>query len=113
MWNFAGEGAPLAAAVVAVPLLLRYVGAERFGVLSIAWAMIGYFGLFDLGLGRTLTKFLADAMAGGRSDEAPYIFWTGTAMLLGVGVIGGMAVALLAPWLVHHALKISAALQPE
>jgi len=113
IWNFAGEGAPVIAAVVAVPLLIHYAGAERFGVLSITWAMIGYFGLFDLGLGRTLTKFLADAIAGGRSDEAPYIFWAGTAMLLGVGVIGGATVALLAPWLVHHALKISAALQPE
>ncbi len=113
IWNFAGEGAPVVAAVVAVPLLIRYVGAERFGVLTIAWAMIGYFGLFDLGLGRTLTKFLADALAGGRSDEAPYIFWTGTAMLLGVGVIGGTVAALLAPWLVHDALKISATLQPE
>ena len=113
IWNFAGEGAPVIAAVVAVPLLIHYAGAERFGVLSIAWAMIGYFGLFDLGLGRTLTKFLADAIAGGRSDEAPYIFWTGTAMLLGVGVIGGATLALLAPWLVHHALKISATLQPE
>jgi O-antigen/teichoic acid export membrane protein len=113
IWNFAGEGAPVIAAVVAIPLLIHHAGAERFGVLSIAWAMIGYFGLFDLGLGRTLTKFLADAIAGGRSDEAPYIFWTGTAMLLGVGVIGGAALALLAPWLVHHALRISAALQPE
>ena len=113
IWNFAGEGAPVIAAVVAVPLLIHYAGAERFGVLSITWAMIGYFGLFDLGLGRTLTKFLADAIAGGRSDEAPYIFWTGTAMLLGVGIIGGATVALLASWLVHHALKISAALQPE
>ena len=113
LWNFAGEGAPVIAAVVAVPLLIHYAGAERFGVLTIAWAMIGYFGLFDLGLGRALTKFLADAMAGGRSDEAPYIFWAGTAMLLGVGVIGGATLALLAPWLVHHALRISAALQPE
>jgi len=113
LWNFAGEGAPVIAAVVAVPLLIHYAGTERFGVLTIAWAMIGYFGLFDLGLGRTLTKFLADAMAGGRADEAPYIFWTGTAMLLGVGVIGGATLALLAPWLVHHALRISAALQPE
>ena len=50
-WNLAGLVLPLAAALVAVPGLVRALGPERFGVLTLAWALVGYFTLFDLGIG--------------------------------------------------------------
>ena len=31
-----------------------------FGVLSLVWMFIGYFSLFDLGLGRATTKLVAE-----------------------------------------------------
>ena len=45
-----GQGAPLLIAVVAVPRLIRGLGLDRFGVLSLTWMLVGYFGLFDFGL---------------------------------------------------------------
>ena len=30
------------------PSLIRRLGTDRFGVLTLAWALIGYFSLFDL-----------------------------------------------------------------
>ena len=56
IWNIVGQSLPLLLAVVAIPLLIRRLGVDRFGVLTLAWALVGYFGLFDLGLGRALDK---------------------------------------------------------
>ncbi len=50
--NLAGHAAPLVAAVAAVPALIGSIGQERFGFLALAWALVGYFSFFDLGLGR-------------------------------------------------------------
>jgi len=53
----------LLAALVAIPVTLRGLGTERFGALSLAWLLIGYLSLFDLGLGRALTKLAAERLA--------------------------------------------------
>lgn len=51
---------PLLAAVLAIPVLIANIGTERFGVVSLIWVVIGYFSLFDLGLGRAVTKLLSE-----------------------------------------------------
>ena len=50
LWTALGAGAPLLAAVVAIPPLIAGMGTTRFGVLSLAWVVVGYFSLFDFGL---------------------------------------------------------------
>ncbi|HLJ29909.1 MAG TPA: hypothetical protein VKY85_24590 [Candidatus Angelobacter sp.] len=49
IWNLLGQLLPMAVAVVAIPPVIRGLGIPRFGVLSLAWIVIGYFSLFDLG----------------------------------------------------------------
>ena len=59
LWNLAGSGLPLIAAVFCIPYLLKQLGNEAFGVLTLIWALIGYFSLFDMGVGRALTYELS------------------------------------------------------
>ncbi len=58
--NLVGQGSPLLVALIAIPLLIKGLGTDRFGVLTLAWIVVGYFGLFDLGLGRALTKMVGE-----------------------------------------------------
>jgi len=57
--NLSGMILPMLAGVAVVPGLLQKLGQDRFGVLTLAWALVGYFSLLDLGLGRALTQYLA------------------------------------------------------
>ena len=54
-FNLIGLGAPLLVAVGTIPVLIHALGPARFGLLTLIWAVVSYFGLFDLGLGRALT----------------------------------------------------------
>lgn len=113
IWNLIGFGAPMAVAVFSIPILIRDLGKDRFGVLTLAWALIGYANLFDLGLGRALTQFVAKKLGAGEDREVPAVVWTSLFLMLLLGVLGAMVVGFLSPWLVHRALNVPAALQRE
>lgn len=113
VWNLVGTGAPLFAAIPVVPILIRNMGTDRFGVLTLAWAVTGYASLFDLGLGRALTQVVAKKLGAGEEHEVPELFWTSLLLMLLFGLLGMVVVIMLSPWLAHHALKIPASLQGE
>jgi O-antigen/teichoic acid export membrane protein len=113
VWNLAGQGVPLLVAVVAIPLLVGALGTERFGVLTLAWLLIGYFTVFDLGLSRALTKLIAERLGAGEGEAVPPLVWTAVAAVVALGALAGLLVAALTPWLTASALRIPAALQSE
>ncbi|HVS88650.1 MAG TPA: flippase [Candidatus Acidoferrum sp.] len=113
VWNLLGNGAPLIVAVFSIPILIHGLGKDRFGVLALAWALIGYASLFDIGLGRALTQLVARKLGAGEEHEVPTLVWTSLLLMLALGVVGTAVIVAIAPWLVHHALKIPEALQSE
>src|SRR5216683_2817089 len=98
VWNLIGNGAPMLVAVVCIPILIQGLGKERFGVLTLAWALIGYASLFDLGLGRALTQLVARKLGTGEDREVPTLVWTSLFLMLLLGLAGTAAVVLASPW---------------
>ena len=113
LWNLVGMCAPMAVALFAIPLLIRGLGQERFGLLSLVWMLVGYFGVFDLGLGRALTKVMAEKIGRHEPHAIAATFWTAIGLMLALGVLGAIVVHLLSPWLATRSLNIDPALQPE
>lgn len=113
LYNVVGHAAPLVVAYFAIPVLTRELGIARFGLLTLAWAVLGYFSLFDFGLGRALTQTVAERLAGGREEEVPPLVWTGLALMLLLGLVGAAVAAVAAPWLVSQARGLPAALEAE
>ena len=111
--NLLGYCAPLVVAIFAIPLLIRGLGTDRFGVLTLAWVLIGYLGLFDLGLSRALTKLVAEKLGAGQEQEIPSLIWTGLFLMFMLGVVVTIVVILVLPWVVQDVLNIPQVLQAE
>jgi O-antigen/teichoic acid export membrane protein len=113
VYNLLGQAVPAVVALVSIPIAVRGLGVDRFGVLSFALVLIGYMTIFDFGFGRATTRFVAAALAKGRQDELPGIVWTSLAVQVGFGAIGGAILALATPYLVEHGIRVPAALAGE
>jgi len=112
-WNVLGTGLPMVLALVTIPVVIHSAGAARFGVLTIAWAVLGYFGNFDLGLGGATIRFLAEAFEHRRVAESRGIFWTSVLLSGLVGAISACLLAALTPWLVGGVLNVPLGLRVE
>ena len=113
MLNLAGQVIPLLVGLATIPYVVRGLGTERFGILSIAWVLLGYFSLFDLGLGRATTYFVAECFARGEIHQLPGLVWASTGFQVLSGVAGGLLVGGLTPFLVSRVLKIPTSLVGE
>lgn len=113
MWNLLGMGAPLLVALFAIPLLIDGFGKERFGLLAIIWMGVGYFSLFDFGLGRALTKLVAERLGSGDIADLGRLIWTGLIMLSALGFLGGVLVWFFSGVIVSSVLNVEPSLQPE
>jgi O-antigen/teichoic acid export membrane protein len=110
--NLAGQTLPIVLAVFAIPVLLAHLGVDRFGVLALAWSLIGYFGIFDLGIGRALTQELAARLGAREIGEAPQVIWTSLLVLLALGLASAVLIAATSGAVVQL-LRIPASLANE
>lgn len=112
-FNLAGHLGPLLAAVFAIPVLVERLSSERFGFLSLAWVLVGYVGLLDLGLGRALTRVVAERTGTQHEAGLPGLARAVYAMLAALGFFLGAVLYAFAPWLCASVLKVPAAMQAE
>src|SRR5438128_2901580 len=106
VYNIAGAAVPVLVSLVTVPAYLSVVGFARYGILAICWLMLGYFNLFDLGLGRAVSQKLASLEAAS-PEERSRVFWT--AIYLS-GALIAIAVLLFFPvsWIVLNRMHFDA-----
>ena len=88
---------PLVIGAVSVPYIIERLGVVRFGVLTLVWGIFGYFSLFDFGIGKALTKRIAES--GSASREAAVATRVGLSLLLAVGLLSGLLLVAIYPFL--------------
>jgi O-antigen/teichoic acid export membrane protein len=104
--NFVGTAVPMVLGVATIPGIIRGLGTDRFGVLTIVWIVLGYFSLIDLGLGRAVTRFVADALGRGEEEKIPQLVWTAVALQAVLGLAGTALLVVLTPLLVGRFFNI-------
>ena len=112
-WNFVGMVAPLVVALVSIPALLAGMGSDRFGLLAIIWAGVGYFSLFDLGLGRALTKMVSARLGSGVINDLGPLIWTAIVLLAILGMLGSSLILLSSSYLLGGLLRVADVLYGE
>jgi len=111
--NLLGQGIPMIIGFFSIPIIINGLGKDRFGLLSLAWVILGYLLIFDLGLGRATTKFVAEALARKKDSEVPLIVWTAISFQVILGLIGSFILRGITPFLVTHLIKIPPGLMSE
>jgi O-antigen/teichoic acid export membrane protein len=109
---FTSLALPAIAAVFLVRVTVHALGASRFGLLALAWAVAEGSGIFDFGLGRATVRFVADSTARGREGLREIVlasFFSQTA----AGLVAGTLLFLFVQVLVRRVFTIPAAAIPE
>jgi O-antigen/teichoic acid export membrane protein len=97
--NLTGQILPAIAALIAIPIIQHRLGDAQLGVLLLAWSIVGYLGIFDLGFRRALTHVVATDHATG-SNRAPRLVWTTCWLLIGLGIVCAVLLIAAGSWLV-------------
>ena len=113
MLNLAGQVAPALVAIFSIPYVIHHLGPDRYGLYSLAIIVVGYFALFDLGIGPATTKYVAELLGGGEIGKLPKLVWTAVASQTCMGLVGGILLAAVSPFLAERALKIPAGLHSQ
>ncbi len=99
--------------LIVLPILVRGLGAERYGLLALSLALIGFAAIADLGVGRAASKYLAEDFEKNEiSRTQPHISSALTICMV-MGVVGAAVLALVTPVLVDRVLRVPAALARE
>jgi O-antigen/teichoic acid export membrane protein len=106
--GIAGYGWTAALQLISTPILLKLLGPESFGLVGFYMAVQGASQVFDLGLSPTINREMARATVEQRAEEARDFLRTIEPGYWAVGVVLGLLVALLAPMLASHWVRVSA-----
>jgi O-antigen/teichoic acid export membrane protein len=110
--NAAGALFPLLLSLATVPPYLHLVGEARYGVLAIVWVVLGYFGVFDLGLSRATANQIA-RMRNESAASRERVFWTAVIINASLGAAGGLVLYFVGDLLLGHVVKASGTLHSE
>ncbi|ELW9443380.1 flippase [Pluralibacter gergoviae] len=104
IWNLVGYVIPSIIAIPALGFMARKLGAELFGIYTIAIAIVGYAGIFDMGLTRAITREIA--IFRGDKEERRRIISSATAFLTILSLVGAGCIFLGSGYIAGF-LKIS------
>ena len=104
---------PAVVALIAIPITVRGLGADSYGVVALVGAVTGYLALMELGVGRGVIRYVAMFVALDQGRPIRECLSTVLAWSALVGVLGGLSMWVLAPWLVTDLLKVPAYLTSQ
>ncbi len=88
LWNLFGNVLPGLLGIVTIPLIIQNIGIESMGILTLIWTCIGYFNLFDFGVGRALTFTISSLIGQKKWQEISFHIFSGLLMIFLFGLLG-------------------------
>ena len=112
VFNLLSPAARILVALATIPIYIHHLGEARYGVLQIAWILLGYFGFLDLGLSRASINALAKLRAAPQADRARVLLTT-VMLSLGFGLTGAALLFAVGEYLFLYVLSVPADLKQE
>lgn len=104
--NFAGGIWQALIGLVFIPLYIKFMGIESWGLIGVFVTLQAIFGLLDMGLSSTLNREMARLSAlQGREQEMRNLVRTLEVLYWSVAAFVGITVVALSPFIAHHWVK--------
>ncbi len=113
IYNLLTQSFLVIVALWCIPLMVRGLSEEGFGLLMLVWVLVASFSLLDFGVSRANTKFLAESLAVREDRQVRRIVWTSLTMGIVLGVLGAVILLLIAPYLVKYVFRIGYGMEPQ
>ncbi|MFJ0287748.1 flippase [Acinetobacter baumannii] len=104
VYNIAGFAIPTLVAIPALGILARQLGVEKFGLFTLAFAIVGYASIFDGGITRAVIREIA--IFRDKKEEQKKIISTASVSVLILGTIAAILLVLFSNNLISF-LKVS------
>jgi O-antigen/teichoic acid export membrane protein len=109
--NFAGRAWTGILSLAFIPLYVRLMGIETYGLVGVYVSLVSLISVLDLGLSSTLSRELARLSAARGLDasiEARDLVRTLEVVFWSAGALIGLTLAALAPWVARHWINSTA-----
>jgi len=98
---------------LALPVIVHGLGNDRYGVYAAVMGVAGYVGLLDLGIGVSLTTFVAEYHARREVERLNRLLGTALLLYAGLGLLGMCLMAGFADLMIRSLFHIPRLLWPE
>lgn len=107
------QGFPLIIAFFTIPLVIKGLGTERFGILTLVWAIIGSSSILDFGLGHALTQFISKKLGANDLKNIEIHIWTALCVICILGVAACLIIFAIIPLITTVVMKVPAEYMAE
>ena len=97
--NMLSAVAGLSASIIAVPVILRHIGTDGYGVWVLGLTVILYLSIADAGFGPAIQRWTAIASGEGDRTAATRLLWTSVAIYAAIAIPAALAFVALSPTL--------------
>ena len=110
--NVMGWLLPMIIFIGLTPIMVKELGVEGFGVVTLVQIITGYMSAMNFGFSEAIIKQIAESK-GKDEARACRVMWAGLVLFLMVGLTGALALYLSAGWLGGGVLQVQDELRPE
>ncbi len=94
--NWAALAVNVIIGLLLTPYMISKLGKEGFGIWSLVWSLIGYFGLLRMGVGSGIMRYVPFHEGRGNQQAVSEVVSTGLAIFFGVGLFIFLSASVLA-----------------
>lgn len=105
IFSLLGWAAPAVLGIIFTPIILRFLGAESYGVYLVILGFMSY--AITPSVGRAVAKFVAEYRASGDVEKINSAITVGFLIHLAGGILTAALTAILSRWIVVDVLQIS------
>jgi O-antigen/teichoic acid export membrane protein len=113
LWSAGSQVIALCGSLISTPFVIRALGTEQYGLLTLMNLVVGYLGFSDFGMGIASTKFAAEGVSRGDCEQERAVVWGAVLLTLPLLLFAVVFLVFSGDTIVRQVLRIPAHLQAD